>query len=86
MQQYIGIPTDQLAGVSPYINTQSASIVPQAIKEAVIDAGGVPLILPFPARGTRSMRWSKPTWPQSRGYFYLAGPILIPRCTARNRS
>ncbi|MFD1392345.1 gamma-glutamyl-gamma-aminobutyrate hydrolase family protein [Lacticaseibacillus jixianensis] len=48
MRPYIGIPTDQLAGVSPYINTQSASVVPEAIKQAVIDAGGVPLILPFP--------------------------------------
>lgn len=78
MQPYIGIPTDQLAGVSPYINTQSASIVPQAIKEAVIDAGGVPLILPFPAKADQIDALVKADVAAISGLFLPGGPDLDP--------
>lgn len=78
MQPYIGIPTDQLAGVSPYINTQSASIVPQAIKQAVIDAGGVPLILPFPAHTDQIDTLVKADVAAIAGLFLPGGPDLDP--------
>ena len=48
MRPLIGIPADQLAVPSTAVNTVNAMVVPRMIKNAIIEAGGTPLILPFP--------------------------------------
>ncbi|WP_206611266.1 gamma-glutamyl-gamma-aminobutyrate hydrolase family protein [Lacticaseibacillus hulanensis] len=49
MKPIIALTADALIDHSPVINQHDADMAPSAIKEAIIKAGGVPIILPFPA-------------------------------------
>ena len=55
MKPIIALTADEVAGASDVINMNFADMAPSEIKNAVVQAGGIPIILPYPDDFTKNL-------------------------------
>ncbi|MCI1986984.1 MAG: gamma-glutamyl-gamma-aminobutyrate hydrolase family protein [Lactobacillus sp.] len=78
MQPIIAITADALIDHSPVINQHDADMAPSAIKEAILQAGGIPIILPFPADVSKAAALAQAVLPLFDGLILPGGPDVDP--------
>lgn len=85
MKPVIALTADALIDHSPVINQHDADMAPSAIKEAILKAGGIPIILPFPADIHEAEALAQAVVPLFDGLILPGGPDVDPTFLARNR-
>lgn len=78
MKPIIALTADALIDHSAVINQHNADMAPSAIKEAIIQAGGIPIILPFPAATQKAATIAKEVVNLFDGLVLPGGPDVDP--------
>ena len=78
MKPVIALTADALIDHSPVINQHDADMAPSAIKEAILKAGGIPIILPFPADIHEAEALAQAVVPLFGGLILPGGPDVDP--------
>lgn len=79
MKPIIGMPSDQLIEVNPRMPGDYPVYAPHDMKEAIMKARGIPIILPFPDDERDAEKWAKEMAPLYDGLLIPGGPDIDPR-------
>ncbi len=85
MRPIIALTGDALETPSPILNENHADFAPRDIKTAIIKAGGLPIILPFPDDVSLAAELAQAAVATFDGLLLPGGPDVDPTCMARSR-
>lgn len=78
MKPIIALTADEVAGASDVINMNFADMAPSEIKNAVVQAGGIPIILPYPDDFTYAKEMAAAAVTTFDGLILPGGPDVDP--------
>lgn len=78
MKPIIAVTTDAVLGAHPAINMNAADMAPNEIKNAIVAAGGIPIILPYPDDATFAEEVAQAVLPLFDGLILPGGPDVSP--------